>query len=64
MYIRAYICIYEYIGIPEFDICHCLGPFPCALVGLFPTEPGDACSERSDEVRDCKLHITQTKDCT
>ena len=29
-----------------------------------PRERSEACSERSDEVRDCKLHITQTKDCT
>ena len=26
-----------------------------------PTERGKVCSERSDEVRDCKLDITQTK---
>ena len=26
-----------------------------------PRERSEACSERSDEVRDCKLHITQTK---
>ena len=25
---------------------------------------GKACLERSDEVCDCKLHMTQTKDCT
>ena len=47
-----------------FDIWHCLGPFPCALVGTFPTKRSEACSERSDEVRGCKLHITQSKDCT
>ena len=29
-----------------------------------PRERSEACSERSDEVRDCKLHIAQTKDCT
>ena len=40
------------------------GPFPWALVGPFPTERSEACSERSDEVRDCKLHIRQTEDCT
>ena len=26
-----------------------------------PRERSEACSERSDEVRDCKLHITQTE---
>ena len=26
-----------------------------------PRERSEACSERSDEDRDCKLHITQTK---
>ena len=46
------------------DIRHCLGPCPCAPVGLFPTEQSAACLERSDEVRDCKWHMTQTKDCT
>ena len=36
---------------------------PCwALVRPFRTERCDACSERSDEVRDCKQHITQSKD--
>ena len=29
-----------------------------------PRERSEACSERSDEARDCKLHISQTKDCT
>ena len=29
-----------------------------------PTKRNEACSDRSDEIRDCKLHITQTKDCT
>ena len=28
-----------------------------------PCERSEACSERSDEACDCKLHITQTKDC-
>ena len=37
-----------------------VGPFPWALFGPFPTEQSEACSERSDEVRGCKLHITQT----
>ena len=40
------------------------GPFPWALVGPFPTEGSEACSERIDEIRDCSLHITLTKDCT
>ena len=48
----------------KIDIWHCLGPFPCALVGPLPTEKSEACSERSEEARDCKLHITQTKYCT
>ena len=29
-----------------------------------PRKRSEACSERSDEVGDCKLHITQTKACT
>ena len=29
-----------------------------------PTEVSEVCSERSDAVRDCKLHIRQTKGCT
>ena len=37
---------------------------PWALVGPFPTERSEACSERSDEVRDCKVYITPTKACT
>ena len=28
-----------------------------------PRERSETCSELSDDVRDCKLHITQTKDC-
>ena len=28
-----------------------------------PLERSEACSERSDEARDSKLHITQTKGC-
>ena len=39
-------------------------PSPWALCGSFPTERCEACLERRDEVCDCKLHITQTKDCT
>ena len=31
--------------------------------GSEPRERGEACSERSDEARHCKLHIAQTKDC-
>ena len=37
------------------------GDFPCTTP---PTERSEACSERSGEVRDYKLHITQTKDST
>ena len=29
-----------------------------------PRERSKACSERSEDARDCKLQITQTKDCT
>ena len=29
-----------------------------------PRERSEACSARSDEARNCKLHITYTKDCT
>ena len=29
-----------------------------------PRERSEACPERSDEARDCALHITQTKGCT
>ena len=28
-----------------------------------PTERSEACSERCDEVRDCRLHITQAENC-
>ena len=38
--------------------------FPWALVGPFPTERNEACSVRSDRVRDCKLHTTQTNSWT
>ena len=48
----------------QFDIWHCLEPSSCALVGLVPTEGSEVCSEQSDEARDCKLYIIQTKDCT
>ena len=46
------------------DIWHCLVPFPWALVGSFFAERRESCSERRDEVCDCKLHTTQTNDCT
>ena len=29
-----------------------------------PTERSEACSDRSDEGRDCKRHVTQTTNCT
>ena len=29
-----------------------------------PRERSEACSERSDEVHDCKLHKTETRGCT
>ena len=31
-----------------------------ALVGPLPTERSEACWQRSDEARDCELHIIQT----
>ena len=40
-----------------------VGPFPWTFVGPFAAERSELCSERSDEVRDCKVLITQTKDC-
>ena len=40
------------------------GPFPWAFVGPFPTDRSEAFSERSDEVRDYKIHIKMTEDCT
>ena len=46
------------------DMWHCLGPLASALVGPSPTERSQACSERSDEGRENKLHITQTEYCT
>ena len=39
-------------------------PFPRVLVGPFSTEKSEARSKRSDKVCGCKLHITQTKECT
>ena len=41
-----------------------VGPFTWALDRPFPTERSKACSERSDEVRGCKLHTTKVKGIT
>ena len=41
-----------------------LGLFSWALAATFPTERSEACSQQGDEIRDCKLHKTQSKDCT
>jgi hypothetical protein len=43
------------------DMCHSVGPFPCALHGRSPSKRRQACLERIEEACDGKLHITQTK---
>ena len=59
--------MYMYTG--GYLICCCWGErrayvCPGTLVGPFPTARSEACSDRSDEVGDCKLHITLTENCT
>ena len=43
-----------------------LGAVPLVLLDHFLTKRSGACwgRERSDEVRDCKVHITQIQRCT
>ena len=73
MYIYIYIFIHIYIwryliwcfdGRPPQQTCSpslVLTSFKYRHACIYPTERGEACSERSDEGRDCTLHIVQTK---
>ena len=72
MHLHTYIYIWRYLiscfdESPPPNICTLtlvLTRFEYMCARRRPTERSEACSERSDEGHDCKLHITQTKDCT
>ena len=52
---------------PSHNICtptFVLTSFEYVHACILLTERSEACSERSDECPDCKLHITMTKHCT
>ena len=62
MYTCKYIYIYIHICLLPLGLYWAL-PLE-ALVELFPTERSEVFSERSDDARNDKLHITHTKDFT
>ena len=70
IYIYIYICRYLIGGFDESPLEQVCTPsfvlisFKYMHACIRPTERSAACSERSDEGRDCKLHITHTKNCT